>query len=203
RGTGAEVERGAGREGWARGRLVCGGDAGESEGGMTDGGWGRELEERGRERAESGVLVGGRMWEWGRRVGERRACGKGSGLSGVVGGRVEGGGAYGAVGGWDLLSLGDVLVGVFEDDFESDFLFFLDLGALHERPEGALPSNTKPNPRGDLKAITTRSDIFYDRPLILPTSSLLKEVEREPKVTKDTVQPTSSESTAHVQPPVV
>ncbi|GJX77007.1 hypothetical protein Tco_0323818 [Tanacetum coccineum] len=75
--------------------------------------------------------------------------------------------------------------------------------ALHERPQGALPSNTKPNPRGDLKAITTRSGVFYDGPPIPPTSSLPKEVEREPKVTKDKVQPTSSESTAHVQPSVV
>ncbi|GKC99502.1 hypothetical protein Tco_1169777 [Tanacetum coccineum] len=57
--------------------------------------------------------------------------------------------------------------------------------ALHERPQGALPSNTKPNPRGDLKAITTRSGVFYDGPLIPPTLSLPKEVECEPKVTKD------------------
>nr|GEV70691.1 reverse transcriptase domain-containing protein [Tanacetum cinerariifolium] len=39
---------------------------------------------------------------------------------------------------------------------------------------------------------------------ILPTPSpLLKEVERETEATKDKVQTTSSESTAHVQPPVV
>ncbi|GJY86044.1 hypothetical protein Tco_0500070 [Tanacetum coccineum] len=74
---------------------------------------------------------------------------------------------------------------------------------LHERPQGALPSNTEPNPRGGLKAITTRSGVFYDGPPIPPTSYLPKEVEREPKVTKDKVQPTSSESTAHVQPLVV
>ncbi|GKC40785.1 hypothetical protein Tco_1053169 [Tanacetum coccineum] len=62
---------------------------------------------------------------------------------------------------------------------------------------------TEPNPRGDLKAITTRSGVFYDGPPIPSTPSLQKEVEREPKVTKDKVQPTSLESTAHVQPPVV
>ncbi|GKA58349.1 reverse transcriptase domain-containing protein [Tanacetum coccineum] len=69
---------------------------------------------------------------------------------------------------------------------------------------GTLPSNTVANPRGDLKAITTRSSVAYDVPTIPPTPSPLpKEVERETEATKDKVQTTSSESTAHVQPPVV
>ncbi|GJX79261.1 reverse transcriptase domain-containing protein [Tanacetum coccineum] len=69
---------------------------------------------------------------------------------------------------------------------------------------GSLPSNTVANPRGDLKAITTRSGVSYDGPTIPPTSSPLpKEVEREPEATKDKVQPTSSGSIAHVQPSVV
>ncbi|GJW05628.1 reverse transcriptase domain-containing protein [Tanacetum coccineum] len=56
-------------------------------------------------------------------------------------------------------------------------------------------------PRGDLKAITTRSGVSYDGPTIPPTSSpLLKEAEREPEATKDKVQTTSI---AHVQPPIV
>ncbi|GJX89430.1 hypothetical protein Tco_0341444 [Tanacetum coccineum] len=38
---------------------------------------------------------------------------------------------------------------------------------------GSLPSNTIANPRGDLKAITTRSGVSYDEPTILPTSSPL------------------------------
>nr|GEW73611.1 DNA-directed DNA polymerase [Tanacetum cinerariifolium] len=64
--------------------------------------------------------------------------------------------------------------------------------------------NTIANSRGDLKAITTQSGVSYDGPTLLPTSSLPpKEVVREPEVTKDKVQPTSSESTAHIQPPVV
>ncbi|GJY92468.1 reverse transcriptase domain-containing protein [Tanacetum coccineum] len=51
---------------------------------------------------------------------------------------------------------------------------------------GSLPSNTIANPRGNLKAITTRSGVSYDGPTIPPTSSPLpKEVEREPEVTKD------------------
>ncbi|GJY92831.1 hypothetical protein Tco_0508613 [Tanacetum coccineum] len=69
---------------------------------------------------------------------------------------------------------------------------------------GSLPSNTIANTRGDLKAITTQSGVSYDGPTILTTSSPLpKEVEREPKTTKDKVQTTSSGSTAHVQPLVV
>ncbi|GKC80461.1 reverse transcriptase domain-containing protein, partial [Tanacetum coccineum] len=49
------------------------------------------------------------------------------------------------------------------------------------------------NPRGDLKAITTRSGISYDGPPIPP---LPKVVEWEPEVTKDTVQL----STENIQP---
>ncbi|GJV47158.1 hypothetical protein Tco_1437370 [Tanacetum coccineum] len=69
---------------------------------------------------------------------------------------------------------------------------------------GSLPSNTVANPRGDVKAITTRSGVAYDGPSIPPTlSPLPKEVERETEATKDKVQNTSLESTTHVQPPVV
>ncbi|GJR35367.1 reverse transcriptase domain-containing protein [Tanacetum coccineum] len=69
---------------------------------------------------------------------------------------------------------------------------------------GSLPSNTIVNPRGDVKAITTRSGVAYDGPTIPPTPSPLpKEVERETKATKDKVQNTSLGSTAHVQPPFV
>ncbi|GJW07843.1 reverse transcriptase domain-containing protein [Tanacetum coccineum] len=69
---------------------------------------------------------------------------------------------------------------------------------------GSLPSNTVANPRGDVKAITTRSGVAYNGPTIPPTPSPLpKEVERETEATKDKVQNTSLGSTAHVQPPVV
>ncbi|GKC20192.1 reverse transcriptase domain-containing protein [Tanacetum coccineum] len=51
---------------------------------------------------------------------------------------------------------------------------------------GSLPSNTIANPRGDLKAITTRSGVSYDGPTIPPTSSPLpKVVERDLEATKD------------------
>ncbi|GJX00366.1 hypothetical protein Tco_0184279 [Tanacetum coccineum] len=65
---------------------------------------------------------------------------------------------------------------------------------------GPLPSNIVVNPKGDLKAITTRSGVSYDGPPIPPYfSSSPKVVEREPEVTKDPVQP----STEKVQPPNV
>ncbi|GJY97439.1 reverse transcriptase domain-containing protein [Tanacetum coccineum] len=73
---------------------------------------------------------------------------------------------------------------------------FLQMNTASSSGSGSLPSNTVANPRGDLKAITTRSGISYDGPPILP---LPKVVEREPEVTKDTVQP----STENIQPPVV
>nr|GEU52538.1 reverse transcriptase domain-containing protein [Tanacetum cinerariifolium] len=64
--------------------------------------------------------------------------------------------------------------------------------------------NTVPNPREDLKAITTHSGVTLAGPLVFPSSS--KEVNREPEtitnempeVTKDMVQP----STKNIQPPV-
>ncbi|GKF69639.1 hypothetical protein Tco_0202696, partial [Tanacetum coccineum] len=58
---------------------------------------------------------------------------------------------------------------------------------------GSLPSNTIANPKGDVKAITTRSGVSYNGPQI---SSPPKEKENEPEVTKDTVQP----STENIQP---
>ncbi|GJV74468.1 reverse transcriptase domain-containing protein [Tanacetum coccineum] len=60
-----------------------------------------------------------------------------------------------------------------------------------------LPSaNTVANPKGELKAITTRSGVSYDGPQILPPV-----VEVETEVTKDTVLPNGS--TKDVQPPIV
>ncbi|GKD98164.1 reverse transcriptase domain-containing protein [Tanacetum coccineum] len=65
---------------------------------------------------------------------------------------------------------------------------------------GSLPSNTIANPKGDIKAITTRSGVSYNGPQVPPPpSSLPKVVEHEPEVTKDTVQPMPED----VQPPVV
>ncbi|GJR43798.1 reverse transcriptase domain-containing protein [Tanacetum coccineum] len=77
---------------------------------------------------------------------------------------------------------------------------FFQMNTASSSGTGPLPRNTIANPRGDVKAITTRSGVSYDGPPIPPpSSSLPKVVEREPEVTKDTVQP----STENIQPPVV
>nr|GEU70780.1 reverse transcriptase domain-containing protein [Tanacetum cinerariifolium] len=66
---------------------------------------------------------------------------------------------------------------------------------------GTLPGNTIANPRIYLKAVTTRSDVSYDGPQILPSTSFLPMVvENELEATKDTVNPTNNESTEDVQP---
>ncbi|GKB37528.1 hypothetical protein Tco_0882470 [Tanacetum coccineum] len=64
------------------------------------------------------------------------------------------------------------------------------------KPSGSatLPGNTVTNPKGDLKAITTRSCVYYNGPPIPPLM-----VEKVPEVTKDPVQP----SIEKVQPPDV
>ncbi|GJW78984.1 reverse transcriptase domain-containing protein [Tanacetum coccineum] len=62
---------------------------------------------------------------------------------------------------------------------------------------GSLPSNTIANPKGELKAITTRSGVSYDGPQIPPPM-----VEVETEVTKDTVHNPNG-STKDVQPPIV
>ncbi|GJX27518.1 reverse transcriptase domain-containing protein [Tanacetum coccineum] len=49
---------------------------------------------------------------------------------------------------------------------------------------GSLPSNTIANPKGDVKAITTRSGVSYKGPQISPPP---KETENEPDVTKETL----------------
>ncbi|GKC96449.1 reverse transcriptase domain-containing protein [Tanacetum coccineum] len=65
---------------------------------------------------------------------------------------------------------------------------------------GSLPSNTIANPKGDIKAITTRSGVSYNGPQVPPPPfSLPKVVEHEPEVTTDMVQPMSED----IQPLVV
>nr|GEV36843.1 DNA-directed DNA polymerase [Tanacetum cinerariifolium] len=64
---------------------------------------------------------------------------------------------------------------------------------------GTLPSNTVPNPKGEMKAITTRSGIVYKGPSI-PTPK--KVVEQETKETMNKEQSNFQGSTAHIQPSV-
>nr|GEU84225.1 reverse transcriptase domain-containing protein [Tanacetum cinerariifolium] len=68
---------------------------------------------------------------------------------------------------------------------------------------GTLPSNTIPNSKGEMKAITTRSGLAYEGPSI-PTESPLEKVDEQ--ITKEILDKEHSNSlgsTAQVQPPVV
>ncbi|GJY31301.1 reverse transcriptase domain-containing protein [Tanacetum coccineum] len=78
--------------------------------------------------------------------------------------------------------------------------------SFNERPQGALPCNTIPNPREDIKVITTRSGITLVGPSVPspnPSSSSSKEVERDPETTMDQVHILSSRSTALVPSSVI
>ncbi|GKE51984.1 reverse transcriptase domain-containing protein, partial [Tanacetum coccineum] len=84
---------------------------------------------------------------------------------------------------------------------------FFQMNTASSSGSGSLPSNSIANPRGDLKAITTRSGISYYGPPIPP---LPRVVEREPEVTKDTVQlstenihPSAVQIQAPIDEPVV
>nr|GEU33179.1 reverse transcriptase domain-containing protein [Tanacetum cinerariifolium] len=68
---------------------------------------------------------------------------------------------------------------------------------------GTLPSNTIPNPKGEIKAVTTRSGLAYEGPSIPTNSSPEKAVERETMETTDKEQSNCQGSTAHIQPSVV
>nr|GEW46128.1 reverse transcriptase domain-containing protein [Tanacetum cinerariifolium] len=74
----------------------------------------------------------------------------------------------------------------------------LQMNTASTSSSSTLPSNTIANPKGDLKAITTRSGASYDGPSILPPV-----VENEPEATKDTVNPTNNGTTEDVQPQAV
>nr|GFA77005.1 hypothetical protein [Tanacetum cinerariifolium] len=66
-----------------------------------------------------------------------------------------------------------------------------------------LLSNTIPNPKGKMKAVTTRNGLAYGGPLIPTNSSSEKVVEQETKETMDKEQPNCQGSTANIQPSVV
>nr|GEW92877.1 reverse transcriptase domain-containing protein [Tanacetum cinerariifolium] len=68
---------------------------------------------------------------------------------------------------------------------------------------GTLPSNTIPNPKGEMKAITTRSGVAYKGPSIPTNPSPKKVVKRETKDTTDKEQTNFQGSTTHIQPSVV
>ncbi|GJU76833.1 reverse transcriptase domain-containing protein [Tanacetum coccineum] len=67
---------------------------------------------------------------------------------------------------------------------------------------GTLPSNTIPNPKGEMKAITTRSGVAYEGPSIPTNPSPKKVVERETEETTDKEQSNFQGSTAQIPSPV-
>nr|GEY51752.1 hypothetical protein [Tanacetum cinerariifolium] len=77
------------------------------------------------------------------------------------------------------------------------------INVLRASTSGTLPSNTIPNPKGEMKAVTTHSGLAYEGPSIPTNSSLEKVVEQETEETMDKEQPNCQESTAHIQPSVV
>ncbi|GKB67858.1 hypothetical protein Tco_0929270 [Tanacetum coccineum] len=68
---------------------------------------------------------------------------------------------------------------------------------------GTLPSNTIPNPKGEMKAITTRSGVAYEGPSIPTNPSPKKVVKRETEETTDKEQTNFQGSTTHIQPLVI
>ncbi|GKD79546.1 hypothetical protein Tco_1342167 [Tanacetum coccineum] len=68
---------------------------------------------------------------------------------------------------------------------------------------GTLPSNTIPNPKGEMKDITTRSGVAYEGPSIPTNPSPKNVVERETEETMDKEQTNFQGSTAQIPPPVI
>ncbi|GJU95129.1 hypothetical protein Tco_1319885 [Tanacetum coccineum] len=73
---------------------------------------------------------------------------------------------------------------------------------VHSRFPSTLSSNTIPNPKGEMKAITTRSGVAYEGPSIPTNPSPKKVVERETEETTDKEQSNFQGSTAQIPPPV-
>nr|GEV40043.1 hypothetical protein [Tanacetum cinerariifolium] len=68
---------------------------------------------------------------------------------------------------------------------------------------GTLSSNIVPNPKGEMKAVTTRSGLAYEGPPIPTNSPLENVVERDTEETTDKEHSNCQGSTAHIQPLVV
>ncbi|GJR26721.1 reverse transcriptase domain-containing protein, partial [Tanacetum coccineum] len=68
------------------------------------------------------------------------------------------------------------------NDLKNTMASFFQMNTASSSGTGPLPSNTIANPRGDLKAITTRSGVSYDGPPIPPPSSSLPKVVKRPIV---------------------
>nr|GEY02509.1 reverse transcriptase domain-containing protein [Tanacetum cinerariifolium] len=82
------------------------------------------------------------------------------------------------------------------DDFQNQMMQFMQNLYYKPSTSSSLPSNTVPNPKGEAKAITTRSGMSYKEPPIPPTGVN----QQEPvEVTMDTEPPNSDD----ILPPIV
>nr|GEZ52879.1 reverse transcriptase domain-containing protein [Tanacetum cinerariifolium] len=68
---------------------------------------------------------------------------------------------------------------------------------------GTLLSNTVPNPKGEMKAVTTRSSLAYEGPSIPTDSPLEKVVEQNTEETTEKEHSNYLRSTTHIQPLVI
>nr|GFA37999.1 reverse transcriptase domain-containing protein [Tanacetum cinerariifolium] len=68
---------------------------------------------------------------------------------------------------------------------------------------GTLSSNIVPKPKGEMKAVITRSGLAYEGPSIPTNSPLEKVVERDTEEIMEKGHSNCQGSTAHIQPPVV
>nr|GFA85496.1 reverse transcriptase domain-containing protein [Tanacetum cinerariifolium] len=84
-----------------------------------------------------------------------------------------------------------------QDDFQNQMMNFMQ-NLYNNKPSSSssLSSNTIPNPKGEAKAITTKSGMSYKEPLIPPSGV---EQQEPTEVTKDTELP----STKDIQPPSI
>nr|GFB04650.1 hypothetical protein [Tanacetum cinerariifolium] len=94
-----------------------------------------------------------------------------------------------------------------QDDFQNQMMHFMQ--NLYNKPStlssSSLPSNTIPNPKGEAKAITTRSGMSYKEPPIPPTGVNQQEpvevtMDTEPQ-NSDDVYPPTVQAEVHIDKP--
>nr|GEW14134.1 reverse transcriptase domain-containing protein [Tanacetum cinerariifolium] len=88
-------------------------------------------------------------------------------------------------------------------DLKNMFDQFMKMNTALSLGSGTLAGNTITNSKEDLKGITTQRGTAYPGPTIPTTTTSSPVVERETKVTKDTVHPTNNKSTEDIQPLIV
>nr|GEW46804.1 hypothetical protein [Tanacetum cinerariifolium] len=82
-----------------------------------------------------------------------------------------------------------------QDNFQNQMMNFMQ-NLYNNKPSSSLPSNTIPNPKGEAKAITTRSGMSYKEPPIPPPGV---DQQKPTEVTTDTELPSPKD----IQPPLV